>query len=526
MGAAHSTAVAWTGGTLLRGTPRASSCCATSATTRSTSAFGRSPARSTAHVASRSPRPSSSTAACSTPTTERVGCVAVVLERVPERRTLVAERGGALAQRGVDTAYELEDVVDSLRLRLRVPNERRAQAPVVGARPFGEVDETRQLGRFDLDRHRPKPISAGHGRSARPPTCGRVVAAHPARCQGLATTGFPDRGAPAGARQGGSKMTASNSTTARPAPSPVEVAQAAAPMLSSEQLIELLASIRGADTVELKATVPDTDRRSVVAAFRHGPVGRADPPSRVLRHARSRVESSRGRRASRRVQAKPGDTVVKLRPVLPDTLSPTLRASPSSASKSRDARRLRVLRIHEGRCRGCRGQGRHRRKAADSEALEQRAAVVLQRPRARGRRPRSTRDARAHQRVEAQVPRRPTSIGASSPNCGSTRTGRVCSSCRRRRRRRRHSRSPRQPRTFSPRRASICRPSSRRRRRRRSSSSRPSAQLRSPKRNRTRERMTWWYVPADCNHVIRAMPVAILVGAIRRARPSLADLLV
>jgi hypothetical protein len=27
--------------------------------------------------------------------------------------------------------------------------------------------------------------------------------------------------------------------------------------------------------------------------------------------------------------------------------------------------------------------------------------------------------------------------------------------------------------------------------------------------------MTWWYVPADCNHVNRAAPVAILAGAIR-----------
>jgi hypothetical protein len=123
-------------------------------------------------------------------------------------------------------------------------------------------------------------------------------------------------------------MTASNSTTDRLAPSPVEVAQAAAPMLTSEQLIELLALIRGADTVELKATVPDTDRRSVVAAFG------MDPLAAQIRQVAffDTLDLALNRQGvvvrARRVQAKPGDTVVKLRPVLPDTLSPTLRASP------------------------------------------------------------------------------------------------------------------------------------------------------------------------------------------------------
>ena len=37
--------------------------------------------------------------------------------------------------------------------------------------------------------------------------------------------------------------------------------------LSNEQLIEMLGLIKGADSVELKVTVPETDHRSAVAAL-------------------------------------------------------------------------------------------------------------------------------------------------------------------------------------------------------------------------------------------------------------------
>jgi hypothetical protein len=109
----------------------------------------------------------------------------------------------------------------------------------------------------------------------------------------------------------------------------METARAAAPLLSADQLAELLALVHGADSVELKATVPDTDRRSIVAAFDMDPLAAQirqvaffDTLDLALNRAGVVVRA-------RRVQARPADTVVKLRPVVPDTLSPELRSSPS-----------------------------------------------------------------------------------------------------------------------------------------------------------------------------------------------------
>jgi hypothetical protein len=124
-------------------------------------------------------------------------------------------------------------------------------------------------------------------------------------------------------------MSPANSTKKPSTLSPVEEARAAAPVLNAEQLGQLLALVHTADTVELKATVPDSDRRSVVAAFGMDPleaqirqVAFFDTLDLALNRAGVVVRA-------RRVQAKPGDTVVKLRPVVPDSLSPALRASAS-----------------------------------------------------------------------------------------------------------------------------------------------------------------------------------------------------
>jgi hypothetical protein len=124
-------------------------------------------------------------------------------------------------------------------------------------------------------------------------------------------------------------MIRTSSAKARASTSPTETARAAAPLLSADQLAELLALVHSADTVELKATVPDTDRRSVVAAFGMDPLAAQirqvaffDTLDLALNRAGVVVRA-------RRVQARPGDTVVKLRPVVPDTLSPELRSSPN-----------------------------------------------------------------------------------------------------------------------------------------------------------------------------------------------------
>src|SRR5262245_33883862 len=124
-------------------------------------------------------------------------------------------------------------------------------------------------------------------------------------------------------------MTTTNTSKNDMAASLAEAARAAAPLLTGEQLTELLALVHTADTVELKATVPDTDRRSVVAAFG------MDPLEAQIRQVAffDTLDLALNRHGvvvrARRVQARPGDTVVKLRPVVPDTLSPTLRASAS-----------------------------------------------------------------------------------------------------------------------------------------------------------------------------------------------------
>jgi hypothetical protein len=104
--------------------------------------------------------------------------------------------------------------------------------------------------------------------------------------------------------------------------------EVALPIMSSDRLGELLRLVKSADTVELKLSVPDTDQRSAVAALGIDPLDAQirqvvffDTPDLAL-DGRGVVVRAR------RVQRKPGDTVVKLRPVVPDELPPELRASP------------------------------------------------------------------------------------------------------------------------------------------------------------------------------------------------------
>jgi hypothetical protein len=47
------------------------------------------------------------------------------------------------AKRRIGTAHDLEDSRRTLRFRLRVADQRSAQAPVFGASAFGEVEQAR-----------------------------------------------------------------------------------------------------------------------------------------------------------------------------------------------------------------------------------------------------------------------------------------------------------------------------------------------------------------------------------------------
>jgi hypothetical protein len=100
------------------------------------------------------------------------------------------------------------------------------------------------------------------------------------------------------------------------------------PALSPDQLAELLRLIKGADTVELKLTVPDANRRSVVTALGMDPLNAQirqvvffDTPDLRLSQHGVVVRA-------RRIQGKLGDSVVKLRPVDPHQLKPAQRRAP------------------------------------------------------------------------------------------------------------------------------------------------------------------------------------------------------
>jgi hypothetical protein len=101
------------------------------------------------------------------------------------------------------------------------------------------------------------------------------------------------------------------------------------PAISDERLVELLSLIEGADSVELKLTVPASDRASGAAELGVDPLDGQlrqvyffDTPDLQLNKAGVVVRA-------RRVQKKGDDTVVKLRPVVPQELPAELRSSPN-----------------------------------------------------------------------------------------------------------------------------------------------------------------------------------------------------
>jgi hypothetical protein len=97
--------------------------------------------------------------------------------------------------------------------------------------------------------------------------------------------------------------------------------------LSTEQVAQLLKLLRSADSVELKLSVPDADRRSAVAALGIDPLDAQirqvvyfDTPELTLNQHGVVLRA-------RRFQRKPGDSIVKLRPLVPEQLPKSLRRS-------------------------------------------------------------------------------------------------------------------------------------------------------------------------------------------------------
>ena len=105
--------------------------------------------------------------------------------------------------------------------------------------------------------------------------------------------------------------------------------RATSPRLSDEQVQHVLALIKGADSVELKLSVPESHQRSAIAALGLDPLQAQirqvyffDTPDLLLNKRGVVVRA-------RRVQGKGDDSVVKLRPVVPSQLPPQLRQSPN-----------------------------------------------------------------------------------------------------------------------------------------------------------------------------------------------------
>jgi hypothetical protein len=95
--------------------------------------------------------------------------------------------------------------------------------------------------------------------------------------------------------------------------------------LTDAQLEEMLALTSHADSVELKLTVPDSERRATVMGLGMDPLEAQirqvfflDTPDLALNKAGVVVRA-------RRVQGRGDDTVVKLRPIVPGELPPSVR---------------------------------------------------------------------------------------------------------------------------------------------------------------------------------------------------------
>jgi hypothetical protein len=96
--------------------------------------------------------------------------------------------------------------------------------------------------------------------------------------------------------------------------------------LDAEQFADLMGLLQGAKSVELKLTIPAESHRASLEALKIDPLEAQvrlvtffDTPDLALNKAGVVVRS-------RRIQGKGADSVVKLRPVVPDDIPPELRA--------------------------------------------------------------------------------------------------------------------------------------------------------------------------------------------------------
>ena len=104
-------------------------------------------------------------------------------------------------------------------------------------------------------------------------------------------------------------------------------AQKFSPRLTDEQLAELVALLRQVDSVELKLTVPDEEAASIAMALGMDPLDAIIRQVYFFDSPRLDLDSAGVVVRARRTQGKPDDSVVKLRPVVPNELPAGVRGA-------------------------------------------------------------------------------------------------------------------------------------------------------------------------------------------------------
>jgi hypothetical protein len=97
--------------------------------------------------------------------------------------------------------------------------------------------------------------------------------------------------------------------------------------LSGEELAELLGLIESSDSVELKVTLPESEHRSAVRALGLDPLEAQIRQIYFFDTPDLRLQQSGLAVRARRIQGRSGDSVVKLRPIVPNDLPEDVRRS-------------------------------------------------------------------------------------------------------------------------------------------------------------------------------------------------------
>jgi hypothetical protein len=106
-------------------------------------------------------------------------------------------------------------------------------------------------------------------------------------------------------------------------------APTARPSFSNEEVARLLELLKGADSVELKLTVPEAEQQSTVAALELDPLEAQIRQVFFFDTPELDLDAHGIVMRARRIQGKGGDSIVKLRPVVPGELPEELRLSGS-----------------------------------------------------------------------------------------------------------------------------------------------------------------------------------------------------